>query len=187
MCNSGESIAFTAAAFNYDFACDTHTFRWDFGDGAQGSGRSTTHSFASAGAYTVSLTIANGAESVTTQVAVNVGQGACPSLDANSFYVAYSGPQSQCSYSGTSVCSNSDQVAFTATAAPGFRPSCFALAYEWDFGDGSNHASGPNVTHKFAVAGTYIVKLSVTDGLKTVTYTTTVNVSGTPRRRAAGH
>jgi PKD repeat protein len=190
MCTSGESIAFTAAAFNYDFACDTHTFHWDFGDGAQGSGRSVTHTFGAAGAYNVSLTIGNGSENVTTQVSVNVGQPACPSLDANSFTVAYSGPSSQCSYGSNTVCSNRDEVAFNATANAGFQPSCYALAYEWDFGDGSAKASGPNVTHKFAAVGDYVVKLAVTGGGKTVTYTTTVNVrppAPPPRRRAAGH
>jgi PKD repeat protein len=191
-CSAGESIAFTAAAFNYDFSCDTHTFNWDFGDGALGSGRNATHSFGAAGAYTVSLTVGNGAESVTTQLTVNVGHGACPVLDANSFTVAYNGPQSQCSYGSGTVCSNLDEVAFSATANAGFQTACFTLAYQWDFGDGSDKASGPNVTHKFAAAGDYAVRLSVSDGIRTVTYTTTVNVRdgkppAPPRRRAVGH
>ena len=176
-CSAGESIAFTASAFNYDFGCDVHTFTWDFGDGAQGSGRSSTHSFAAAGTYNVTLTVRNNAESAATQVAVRVVSPAgCPTLDANSFYVAYSGTASQCSYAGNTVCSNLDEVTFNATANPGFQPSCFALAYEWDFGDGSGKASGRSVTHKFAAAGNYFVKLTVTDGISTITYTVTVNV-----------
>jgi PKD repeat protein len=176
-CSAGEAVTFAASAFNYDFGCDTHTFTWDFGDGAQGTGQSSTHSFSAAGSYTVTLTIRNGAETVATQAAVTVASHAgCPSLDANSFYVAYSGLKSQCSNSGDTVCSNLDQVAFSATANPGFQPSCFALAYQWDFGDGSDKVSGRNVAHKFAAAGNYVVKLSVTDGITTVTYAATVNV-----------
>jgi PKD repeat protein len=176
-CSAGEAVTFAASAFNYDFGCDTHTFTWDFGDGAQGTGQSSTHSFSAAGSYTVTLTIRNGAETVATQAAVTVASHAgCPSLDANSFYVAYSGLKSQCSNSGDTVCSNLDQVAFSATANPGFQPSCFALAYQWDFGDGSDKVSGRNVAHKFAAAGNYVVKLSVTDGITTVTYAATVSV-----------
>src|SRR5213079_2208062 len=58
-CNANEPITFAASAFNYDFSCDTHTFTWDFGD---------------AGTYTVTLTIRNAGESVSTSVAVTVGQ-----------------------------------------------------------------------------------------------------------------
>jgi PKD repeat protein len=165
-CSAGEAVTFAASAFNYNFGCDTHTFTWDFGDGTQGSGQSSTHSFAAAGTYTVTLTIRNGAETVATQAAVTVASHAgCPSLDANSFYVAYSGPTSQCNYAGDTICSNLDEVAFSAAANPGFQPSCFVLAYQWDFGDGSGKASGRNVTHRFAA-----------DGMTTVTYTATVNV-----------
>jgi len=114
---------------------------------------------------------------VTTQAAVTVASHAgCPSLDANSFHVAYSGTKSQCSQAGDTICSNLDEVAFSATANPGFQPSCFTLAYQWDFGDGSVKVSGRDVTHKFAAAGNYIVTLSVTDGITTVTYTAAVNV-----------
>ena len=38
-------------------------------------------------------------------------------------------------------------------------------AYGWDFGDGSAPGTGPKPTHTYAAAGTYQVKLTVTDNL----------------------
>lgn len=39
---------------------DALTYAWDFGDGAMGSGATTTHSFAGAGTYTISLVVNDG-------------------------------------------------------------------------------------------------------------------------------
>ena len=166
MCSAGQSIAFTAAAFNYDFACDTHTFRWDFGDGAQGSGRSVTHAFRAAGAYTVSLTIGNGIESVTTQVSVNVAQTA-PDI-----------PPASCAFDFT-VELRQNEFDFHAFGTGGGT----APSYEWDFGDGAKTTSTtPDVTHVYADAKPHVVTLTVPGTSCHVQHTVVM-----PRRRAAGH
>jgi hypothetical protein len=51
-----------------------------------------------------------------------------------------------------------------------------ALTYDWDFGDGTT-GSGINVTHSYSAAGTYTVRVIVTDPLTladTVTTTATI-------------
>src|SRR5207244_7733371 len=63
-CSAGVVITFRANAFNYDFGCATHSFNWNFGDGTTGSGQSVTHTFNSSNSYTVTLTIANVAQSL---------------------------------------------------------------------------------------------------------------------------
>jgi PKD repeat protein len=166
-CTAGDPIAFAAAAFGYDFTCDTHTFTWDFGDGAQGSGRNVTHAFGAANSYTVSLTVRNGSESVTTQVAVNVGQG-----------VPSDTPPASCTYDFT-VEPRLNEFAFHAFSAGG----ATAASYEWDFGDGAKTTTTtPDVTHAYADAKPHIVTLTVPKTNCHVQHTAVV-----PRRRAAGH
>src|SRR5207302_9801092 len=75
VCAPNEPISFLAGSFNYDFNCAAHTFSWTYGDGNTGSGKSVSHTYASPGPYTVSLTIANGGQSVTMSSTVNVDVG----------------------------------------------------------------------------------------------------------------
>src|SRR6185437_5449662 len=48
----------------------------------------------------------------------------------------------------------------TASSDPDNNP----LTYDWDFGDGSPHASGATTSHTYDTAGTYTAKLQVDDG-----------------------
>jgi PKD repeat protein len=47
-----------------------------------------------------------------------------------------------------------------ATSKPG--PGRTIVAYDWSFGDGFN-GGGPQVSHAYSKAGTYLVVLTVTD------------------------
>ncbi len=49
------------------------------------------------------------------------------------------------------------------SAAGSSDPDGDALAYDWNFGDGSAHASGVSTSHQYA-AGTYTARLTVNDG-----------------------
>ncbi len=51
-------------------------------------------------------------------------------------------------------------VDFTAQPVQGTAP----YAYDWDFGDGSAHGSGPSVSHTYTTAGYFTVVLTATDG-----------------------
>jgi PKD repeat protein len=177
-CRLSESINFAAGALGYDYSCAVHTFRWDFGDGTSTSTNAINlqHSYATVGTYNVSLTISNGTQTVSAIVPVKVANTKdCPPLSASSLFIAYNGPKSQCTYIGDTVCSNIEDVAFNAAPSLGFDASC-VLTYQWDFGDASAPLAGASVTHKYAAAGKYDVKLTVTDGTTPVMYTATVRV-----------
>ena len=53
----GETIAMSAAASSDADAGQTLTYAWDFGDGTTGTGVNVTHSYATGGVYTVTLTV----------------------------------------------------------------------------------------------------------------------------------
>src|SRR5262249_3268437 len=57
-------------------------FAWDFGDGGRGSGKTTTHTFNSAGSFIVTLTVSDGFNrTATTSLPVVVGAGANPTAN----------------------------------------------------------------------------------------------------------
>ena len=53
---------------------ETLTFAWDFGDGSQGTGMTTTHVYAAAGAYSVTLTVSDGRTQTTAMGSVTVAR-----------------------------------------------------------------------------------------------------------------
>lgn len=72
----------------------------------------------------------------------------------------------------------------TFDGSASFDPNNDPLTYSWNFGDGSPLASGAVVTHAFATANTYVVTLTVSDGLLTAFDTATATVTalgGQPR------
>jgi PKD repeat protein len=140
---------------------DTLSFDWNWGDGtAHGTSSTPSHTFATAGDKTVTLTVTDnhGASSVDTVVAsptsppanqpptARITNASCTSL--------------ACSFDGST---SSD-------------PDNDSLTYDWAFGDGTAHSTTANPTHDYAVAGQYVVTLTVADGHgHTATDTATVN------------
>lgn len=74
-CNPGESVGFHASGYQYDYACDTHTFAWDFGDGGHATGQSPPHTYAATGTYKVTLHLSNKAQLIDLTATVKVGDG----------------------------------------------------------------------------------------------------------------
>ncbi len=121
------------------------TFSWDFGDGSTGSGPNPSHSYASVGAYVVTVTAQNGAGSTNAQTTVNVVATAetISGLDA-----AVDGPTPL-----------GQPTTFFATVEQGTN-----VTYGWDFGDGTT-GSGPRAAHIYATAGSFTVTVTASNSL----------------------
>lgn len=154
---SGLSVSVDASASTASDG-DALTYAWDFGDGSTGTGVTAQHKYATAGSYTVSLT-------VTDEHALSASTSAA-------FSASHDAPVADFTSEATSL-----SVAFDAGASTASDGD--SLTYAWDFGDGSN-GTGKTPTHKYAAAGSYSVVLTVTDehaatGTKTVTVSPTHN------------
>jgi len=120
-------------------------FIWDFGDGSPLSNESNpTHTYNTAGQYTVSLTTVGvgGCETTTSQTTVDVS--------ASGFANFSSDPAP-----GTSISLPDAAVSFTDLSQN-------AISWLWDFGDGSI-STDANPVHVYQKDGTYVVTLTVTD------------------------
>ena len=111
------------------------SYAWNFGDGSSSTSANPSHTYVSAGSYTVTLTVTDacGTVDVTTS-AIDICQTIIPNF-TNTF-------------SGST---------FTFSAQPAGLSN-----YDWNFGDGST-GSGLNVTHTYSSIGTYYVTLNCTD------------------------
>jgi PKD repeat protein len=120
------------------------TYDWTFGDNTTGAGKTTSHSYAGAGSYSVKLTVtdANGTNSVTKQVVVSSTGNQAP---VARFTVTC--PTTRCAFDGST---STDDVGI--------------VSYSWNWGNGRSESHvGPTANNTF-VAGVYNVTLTVTDG-----------------------
>ncbi len=155
--NCGTTSCTFNAAGSQDSDGTIAGYAWDFGDGSSGSGQTPTHAYA-AGTYQVTLTVTdNGGASNTFSASVTVSPAPTNSPPTAVF---------------ASSCTD---LACTFTSAGTADPDGTIAGYAWDFGDGgSSTAASPS--HSYAAAGTYTVRLTVTDnGGATGTVTHTVS------------
>lgn len=130
---------------------------WDFGDFTTSSLQNPTHSYATGGTYTVTLTVtsASGCQAQYTQT-INA-----PFDPSASFTIA---PTPPCV---------GDGIKYTPPVDPTI------VSYLWDFGDGSsNAATCPQ--HSYLAAGTFNTSLLVTDN-KGCTKTANLNIPVSPK------
>jgi len=143
-----ETVAFDASGSS-DADGTIANYVWDFDDGNTGSGETATHSYASAGTYTVTLTIEDNdglTDTATKDVVVNGGGGGDvtpPVANAGNNITVKAGSKVTFSAAGSS-----DNVGIDS--------------YEWDFGDG-NSGTGVTTSHTYGTEGNYTVSLTVTD------------------------
>lgn len=120
-------------------------YAWNFGDGGTGTGVKADHTYAAAGTYNVTLTVTD-----------NTGQ---TNAVTNPVTVTAPPPNQAPVAAFTSTATNL-VAAFNASASTD--PDGTIAGYAWDFGDATT-GSGATPSHTYTAAGTYNVKLTVTD------------------------
>ena len=141
----GETVTFNGSG-SYDPDGTIVSYDWDFGDGTNGTGVTTTHAYSTAGIYTVTLTVTDNEGAPGTDTAsVNI-------TAPNEPPVADAGPD-QTALVGETV---------TFNGSGSYDPDGTIESYDWNFGDGTN-GTGVTTTHAYSTAGTYTVTLTVTD------------------------
>lgn len=114
------------------------SYSWDFGDGSPGSTASNpTHTYALPGTYEVQL--------------VTASTNGCRDTMRRSIVVE---PRPSADFSYTIECLG-NPTSFTDA-------STGAVAWQWNFGDGSPPSTLQNPTHTYSAPGSYIVQLVVT-------------------------
>ena len=173
------TVQFNAAASTSPAGTITG-YAWNFGDGATGTGATTTHLFTTAGVYTVVLTVTDsaGATGTTNQTVTVVG--GTSTLPTASF---------------TASPSPTPSGASTVVDATASTPSNGAtiVSYTWNFGDsaavitcpvpGPGPAgcgpTPPLASHMYMADATYTITLTVTDSAG-LTGTTTRSLTVSP-------
>ena len=145
------ATAYQNDAVQFDGSASTGAvkYTWDFGDGlAQMEGAKVNHAYSQAGLFTVTLTVKDRAGlTCSTHLEVKVlekGVNYPPVADIGALPTLYAGKTA--TFDGSK---STDED----------KPT---LRYEWDFGDGSS-GNGVIVTHSYPAAGTFNLKLKVTD------------------------
>lgn len=159
---TGQAVSLDASA-SFDSDGTIVSWAWDFGDSNVGAGEQTTHTYASSGTYTVTLTVTDdegATDEVTTTAAItDVSSNVPPVADAGGPYSGVVGQAVQFDGSGSSDSDGS------------------IVAYLWTFGD-NGVGTGTNPSHTYAAAGTYTVELILMDnGGGTDSATVTVEIT----------
>ncbi|MBK8756846.1 MAG: PKD domain-containing protein [Actinomycetales bacterium] len=139
----------TATGTGTDTDGTIESYSWDFGDGtAAVTGPTATHTYAADGTYLVTLTVTDNAGGTATATGpVTVTNGAP---------------------TAALVLTTTAARSVAADGSGSSDPDGTIASYSWDFGDGTPAASGVTATHTYAVDGTYVVTLTVTDNVGTV-------------------
>ncbi|HEY4641851.1 MAG TPA: PKD domain-containing protein [Thermoanaerobaculia bacterium] len=178
-CQTGESLQFSAVAnfySGYNFNCGSHSFSWNFGDGQSASGQNVAHTYAAPGNYSAQATVNSPTGTMIYTVAVPVGGGAvCTTPSASNVALTLSGNTSGCSASNPS-CRAGENVAFGVSGVGGYSFSACEHNFSWDFGDGSNPATGQTINHTFSGSqSSYTVHVTVSNQSGSTTLTKVVN------------
>nr|WP_319377584.1 PKD domain-containing protein [uncultured Methanoregula sp.] len=144
--SSTSGTAPLAVMFNDTSVNAPTSWLWDFGDGSTSSERNVTHTFTSAGTFTVNLTATNSA-------------GSNSLLKTSYITVTSAAVAPVASYTASTTSGTAPlAVMFNDTS------SNFPTSWAWDFNnDGVVDATTQNATYTFTTAGTYTVNLTATN------------------------
>ena len=157
----GSPIALSAAGSS-DPDGTIVSYAWNFGDGTTGSGVTASKSYASAGNYTITLTVTD-------------DDGATASTTRSVTITAVNQPPTASFTATPPTTTVGSPIALSAAASSD--PDGSITAYAWNFGDGTT-GSGVSASKSYSAAGTYTVTLTVTDnGGLTGSSSTTVTVT----------
>ena len=159
---SSDGLSITAdGSDSSDSDGNVASYAWTFGDGSSGTGKSVDHNYTTAGTYDVKLTVTDdqgGTDSITKSVTVAAAnQPPTAAFDLSA-----------------------DDLSISADASDSADSDGSISSYAWTFGDGSS-GTGKSVDHDYTTAGTYDVKLTVTDnqgGTDSITKSVTVSAGG---------
>lgn len=143
-----------------------YSWHWDFGDGTTSTLQNPTHTYATAGNFTATLTVTDGASKTAFDTASVTITALLPPLALFTYMPANPVVGQVINFNGSA--SHPQETGATITN------------YSWNFGDGAT-ATGVAPTHVYALAQTYNVVLTVTDSLgSSDTETMAVSVSNPP-------
>ncbi len=151
-CLSGNLITFTNLSVN------ANQYTWDFGDGNSSNLPNPTHSFASAGTYTVKLLAKN-------------PWGCKDVIVKQSIITILPNPAGNFQSTPRSTCDVMEVFNFTCNTSG-------VIGYEWDFGDGTT-STLQNPTNVYGATGTYDVTLILTGSngcVDTITKPSFINI-----------
>lgn len=140
---------------------------WDFGDGStHATSQNANHTYTTAGTYAwrLTVTLASGESWTKTGTITISGPSTCTL---------------SCSASVPATGSANLPVSFSASALVS---GCMSsVGYDWDFGDGSAHATTQDASHAYAEGGSYDWRMTATAGTASCVRTGTIRVSGPAR------
>ena len=160
------SVGFNASSSTGQIA----TYQWDFGDGSSATGKTISHSYTTAGAYTAKLTVANSAGQTSTAFTTITATASTTPVPVT--------PPTAVLSSSTAAGPAPLTVNFNGSGSTAASTASIA-SYSWSFGDGSS-ATGASAAHTFTAAGTYSTTLTVTDSKGLTSSTSTPIVVTAP-------
>ena len=144
-----DTVFFNGTGSTAAAGCTVVSYNWDFGDGSTASGATASHVYDIDGEFVVTLKVTDDRDQVGVATAA--------------VSVVAVGPKADFVFSPTESAPGA-KVFFGATKSDADSGRTIAK-YRWNFGDGGASNKGRKTSHVFAAAGTYAVRLTVTNNL----------------------
>jgi PKD repeat protein len=168
-----ENVRFNGSSSS-DPEGDSLDYIWDFGDDTEGYGMITHHKYSENGTYNVTLTVDDGQYTDTASIVIIIG----PTVDVNT-------PPTAIISEPTILSTYETNRDVNCVGYLSFDPEDDPLTYDWDFGDGSPHATEMNTTHRYTTEGVYLILLTVSDGMNNDTDSVVISVSESTTNNSA--